>query len=179
MDVIFEPMREGDLDAVMSIERASFSAPWPRSTYAQELRRERLSAYWVIRSLPATGAAPDVQGAPPHAPPILAYGGYWLLDGEAHITTIAVHSAWRRRGLARGLLVRMLGEARKAGVTAATLEVRAGNVVAARLYESLGFEEVGVRRGYYRDNHEDARLLTLHGLDHEVIWRRLKVAAGK
>ncbi len=170
MDVIFEPMRTADLDAVMAIECASFSAPWPRSTYAQELRRKRFSAYWVIRP-----AAP-IDDAGQSAPPLLAYGGYWLMDNEAHITTIAVHGAWRRRGLGQGLLVRMLGQARKAGARASTLEVRASNVAAVALYQRLGFVEVGVRRGYYRDNGEDARLLTLHGLDDGAVWRRLRAA---
>ena len=108
----------------------------------------------------------------------MAYGGYWLLDDEAHITTIAVHPAWRQRGLGRGLLVRMLGQARQAGALSSTLEVRAGNVAAVGLYERLGFVEVGLRRGYYRDNHEDARLLTLHGLDDGAVWRRLRAAAS-
>ena len=97
-------------------------------------------------------------------PPIFAYGGYWLMGEEAHIVVLATHPQWRRRGLAEAVLIEMLAQMRSVDVNEVTLEVRSGNVAAQELYRKLGFEEVGRRKRYYRDNGEDALLLTLFHL---------------
>jgi ribosomal-protein-alanine N-acetyltransferase len=163
--LLFTPMRLADVDTIGQLEQICFPAPWSAATYRRELQHNRFSSYWVIR--PNNGDAPAV------LPPILAYGGYWLMSNEAHIATIATHPQWRRRKLGEWLLLGMIAQARPSGAYAATLEVRLSNLAAQALYEKLGFVEVGVRKRYYRDNGEDARLMTLFNLDDGAVWRRL------
>jgi ribosomal-protein-alanine N-acetyltransferase len=78
--------------------------------------------------------------------------------GEAHVLNVCVHPDWQGRGLGRRILDRLLRLAREHEADTAFLEVRASNTVAQRLYESAGFNEIGVRRGYYpaRVGREDA-----------------------
>jgi [ribosomal protein S18]-alanine N-acetyltransferase len=163
--LLFTPMILADVEAVGVLEPLCFPAPWPASTYRHELRFNRLGFYWVIR--------PE-QGATDSLPPLLAYGGYWLMKPEMHIVTVASHPEWRRRGLAEWLLLEMLAQARSQGAEEATLEVRATNRNAQALYYKLGFQQVGLRKRYYRDNGEDALLLTLDQLGHSGIWRPLE-----
>lgn len=161
----FSPMTQADVDPVMELELRCFSSPWSASTYRHELRSPRAS-YWVVRP------GPDV--APGAAPPILGYGGLWLLGAEAHITTIAVHPEWQRRYLGEWLLLCLIGVAHAHTVQLVTLEVRVHNAPAIALYTKLHFEEVGLRKGYYQDTGEDARLLTLFGLQRPEVWHRVE-----
>lgn len=95
---------------------------------------------------------------------VVAHGGIAILDGDAHITTIAVDPAQQRRGIA-GVLMRHLFLAAAANDCAAiTLEVRASNTAAIALYEQHGMESAGVRPGYYADNGEDAVIMWLDPL---------------
>jgi ribosomal-protein-alanine N-acetyltransferase len=89
----------------------------------------------------------------------------WIIIDEAHIGSIAVHPDYRRRGIGRRILLQALIEAGKKGATMATLEVRRSNLPAQAMYRQLGFSGVGVRPRYYRDNGEDALLMTLQELD--------------
>lgn len=162
---IFVRLSLDDLPALMSIEQASFPTPWSVGTYRSELRN-RTASYWAMR--------PGVQSLPPDAPALLGYAGLWHLGDEAHVTTIAVHPDWRRRHLGEWLLIQLLGAARDRGADSVTLEVRVRNRPAIELYHKLGFKTVGVRRGYYRDTGEDARLLTLSGLHNPPKWSALQ-----
>lgn len=161
---VFAPMTGADLPTVMEMEMASFPSPWSVETYRRELMVHNAS-YWVVRP------GVKVEG---NIPPVLAYAGMWLLGEDAHITTIATHPAWRRRHLGEWLLIRMADVARSHNVSALTLEVRLRNTGAQALYEKLGFIAVGLRRGYYQDTGEDARLLTLYGIDHPSVWEKLQ-----
>ena len=125
-----------------------------------------VAGYLSPRDLPQPellllGTAAEPVETRPDLPPILAYGGYWLLGDEAHIVTIATHPDFRRLGLAEYLLRLMIERAQAGGATDITLEVRMGNRAAQRMYEKLGFVKVGMRKEYYRDNREDALLMTL------------------
>jgi ribosomal-protein-alanine N-acetyltransferase len=160
---IFAPMTSTDLPTVMEMEEVSFPSPWSIDTYRRELT-VRNASYWVVR--------PTVKQE--GVPPVLAYGGMWLLGEDAHITTIATHPDWRRRHIGEWLLINMADVARSHGVSALTLEVRLRNTAAQALYAKLGFIAVGLRRGYYQDTGEDARLLTLYGIDHASVWEKLK-----
>jgi [ribosomal protein S18]-alanine N-acetyltransferase len=139
-----EPMRVEDLAEVQRIELASFSTPWPENAYRSELMTNRLASYLVAR---AGGR-------------IVAYGGMWLMVDEAHITTFAVHPAWRRQRIGERLLLAFLDLARDRRAREATLEVRLSNLAARRLYEKYGFRPVGLRPRYYSDNNEDALIMT-------------------
>ena len=137
-------MQLEDLPAVHAIEQSSFTAPWPPHAYRSELESNRLASYLVAR----------IDGE------IVAYGGMWLMVDEAHITTFAVHPAWRRQRIGERLLLAFLDLASQRGANEATLEVRLSNLPARRLYEKFGFRPVGLRPRYYSDNGEDALIMT-------------------
>jgi [ribosomal protein S18]-alanine N-acetyltransferase len=150
-DVRIEPMRTADLEAVLEIERASFHTPWSRHAFLHELERNRVAGLWVAR-----GGRTGEVGEPA---PVVGYLCLWAVADEVHVTNLAVDPAWRGEGIGRLLLGTLLVHHRASGARRAFLEVRPGNVEARRLYRSLGFQEVGRRRGYYIDTGEDALLL--------------------
>lgn len=150
-DVRIEPMRAADLDAVLGIERASFRTPWSRQAFLHELERNRVAGLWVARGERAAEAS--------GAAPVVGYLCLWAVADEVHVTNLAVDPAWRDEGIGRFLLGTLLARHRAIGARRAFLEVRPDNVPARRLYERLGFQEVGRRRGYYVDTGEDALLL--------------------
>ncbi len=139
-------MQLEDIPAVMEIDREAFPNPWPENTYRYELQKNPASHLLVIE----TREPPNVVGA----------GGYWLIVDEAHISTFAVHPAWRKRGVGKVLLAVLLRQAAALGAVSAMLEVRAGNAAAQALYAGFGFRPVGLRKGYYKNNGEDAVLMT-------------------
>ena len=141
-----EPLTPADLDEVLAIERISFPTPWSRGAFLYEMRQNPAARCWVAR------------GAPP-APSVLGYLCLWEISPEIHITNLAVHPDWRRQGIARALLTATLEDARRRGLTLALLEVRPNNAEALGLYEGLGFQIVGRRKGYYFDTGEDALLM--------------------
>jgi [ribosomal protein S18]-alanine N-acetyltransferase len=150
-------MQIADLDVVQAIERASFSSPWPPNAYRSELETNRLANYLVAR----------VDGE------IVGYGGMWLMVDEAHITTFAVHPAWRRQRIGERLLIAFLDLAVERRAHEATLEVRLSNLAARRLYEKYGFRPVGLRPRYYSDDNEDALIMTTEPLDEQRMRERL------
>ncbi len=105
--------------------------------------------------------------------PIVGYGGFWLMAGEAHISTIAVRPELRRRGIGELLLVTMLDRATELGAEVATLEVRVSNIAAQSLYRKYGFRRVGLRPRYYRNN-EDALIMTTDRLTSASFQSRLQ-----
>jgi ribosomal-protein-alanine N-acetyltransferase len=168
---MFVPMNSTDLPAVMAVEQVAFPTPWSMDTYRRELM-VRNSSYWVVR--PGVKASTKTSVKAGEIPPLFAYGGMWLLGEDAHITTIATHPDWRQRHIGEWLLINLADVARSHGASALTLEVRIHNYPALALYEKLGFVAVGLRRGYYQDTGEDARLLTLYAIDHPSVWNKLK-----
>ncbi len=151
------PMTVADLDAVQRIERESFATPWPEHAYRSEIEMNRLASYLV-------GHIGDE---------VVAYGGIWLMVDEAHITTVAVAPAWRRRGIGAAFVLALLDLARARGARDGTLEVRLSNIAARRLYERFGFRPVGIRPRYYSDNAEDALIMTTDALDGPAMTDRL------
>lgn len=162
-----EPMRVQDIPAVMEIEHQSFSAPWSASAYDYELRYNAMAHYFVARPQVIVPALPSLWQwlrARWHTPspptPIVGHAGFWVMVDEAHISTLATHPAWRRRGIAELLLVAMTERAAELGLRVMTLEVRVSNVTAQALYRKYRFEIVGQRVHYYSDNGEDAWIMT-------------------
>jgi ribosomal-protein-alanine N-acetyltransferase len=96
---------------------------------------------------------------------VVGYGGCWLIAGEAHISTIAIHPNYRGKGLGELLLAGMLQRAIYLGGEYSVLEVRVSNFTARRLYEKYEYETIGRRKGYYRDNGEDALLMEVRPMD--------------
>lgn len=138
-----------DIPAVLEIDRVSFSNPWPERSYRYELTENPAAQLFVAKL---------DDGA------VIAYLGYWLIGDEVHISTFAVQPDLREQGIGEDLLKSALAEAAEKGARIATLEVRESNDPAIALYEKLGFKVIGSRKGYYRDNSEDAILMTLHGI---------------
>ncbi len=136
-------MNEVDVPVVVAIERSSYQFPWSEGIF-----RDCLRVGYICRVI-------EVQDE------IAGYGIMSVGAGEAHILNVCVREDFRGRGLARKVLLYLLDRARHAGMYEAFLEVRPSNTTAARLYRSLGFEQVGVRRGYYQSTtgREDAAVL--------------------
>jgi ribosomal-protein-alanine N-acetyltransferase len=88
----------------------------------------------------------------------------WLLVDEVHIATIATHPDFRRQGIAQALLAQVLKLGVEEGAVSSSLEVRASNLAAQAMYRKFGYEETGRRLRYYKDNGEDAILMTLENL---------------
>ncbi len=137
-----------DLAQVVAIDKASFSLPWPERSFRFEISDNSASRAWVAEE------DGKVVGA------IVA----WLLVDEAHIATIATHPDFRRRGIASKLLSHALRMMMNEGALTSVLEVRESNLAAQEMYRKFGFEESGRRPRYYKDNSEDAILMTLHDL---------------
>lgn len=171
-----EPMRPEDIAAVMDIERVAFTAPWSERAFSYELQFNEMAHYYVARpqSMRALTDAPtaarkslrqrlftsESSRRSDEDAPLVGYGGFWEMVGEAHISTIAVASEWRRRGIGELLLVAMIDAAAEIGARVVTLEVRVSNLGAQALYRKYDFQVVGQRKHYYIDNGEDAYIMT-------------------
>lgn len=135
---------EQDLDGVLEVEAESFANPWTREMYRWELQNPSVCHIYVVRT-------PECR--------VAGFCAFWLVYDEIHINNLAVRPQYRGRGLGTALLQHVLGEAGHLGARRATLEVRASNTDARRLYERLGFYVAGTRPGYYTNPVEDALIL--------------------
>jgi ribosomal-protein-alanine N-acetyltransferase len=147
LPVRFEPAQEGDLDRLVAIEQASFTAPWTRKMFEAELNNQ-FSRLVVARSTEG-GREGEIAG----------YLCLWIVFEELRLMNLAVEAGSRRRGLAKALVLHAASLAHAQGAERAVLEVRASNEAARRLYEGLGFRETAVRAKYYTDPIEDAVLM--------------------
>lgn len=142
-----------DLDAIMAIETSTFE----RDAWSIESMRSEIAnpaaRYLVAETAEATEPATGV----------VAYAGVLAprRSGQADIQTIAVIPAARRSGLGRTLMTALIAEAQTRGAREVFLEVRADNPGAQSLYESLGFEPIAVRAGYYQPDDVDAIVMRL------------------
>jgi ribosomal-protein-alanine N-acetyltransferase len=135
-----------DAAEIAEIEKLCFSSPWSLEDILREIEGNELARYIVC----AAGRR------------VIAYAGLWAVLNEGHITNLAVHPDFRRRGVGAAVLEALLERTRRsAGLTDFTLEVRASNAVAMRLYGPAGFREEGRRRGYYTEPSEDAIIMWL------------------
>lgn len=141
----FRPMKEADIPTVCAIEIESFPTPWTEGAFRNELTSNNF-AHYVIMEDADTGA-------------IAGYGGMWLILEEAHVTNVAVRAPYRGRGLGERLMRELMSKASFLGALRMTLEVRQSNRIAQALYKKIGFHAVGLRRGYYTDNNEDAVIM--------------------
>ena len=135
---------EADLDGVLAVEAESFTNPWTREMYAWELQNRSVCHIYVART-----AACRVAG----------FCAFWLVFDEIHINNVAIRPEYRGRGMGTAVMHHVLAEAARLGARRATLEVRASNTGAIRLYERLGFYVAGVRPHYYSSPVEDALIL--------------------
>jgi ribosomal-protein-alanine N-acetyltransferase len=138
-------MLDADVPAVAAVERASYQFPWSEGIF-----RDCVRVGYLCRVVECAGV-------------VIGHGIVSAGAGEAHILNVCIRPEFRCRGIGRQLLRYLLDRSRALGMTEAFLEVRPSNTTAIRLYQSLGFEQVGVRRGYYQATHgrEDAAVLRL------------------
>ncbi len=142
-----EPLAEEHLNEILAIEKESNGAPWSERSFRNEISHP--NGVFVV--------AKDRDR-------VIGYAGAWFVVDEAHITTVAVDPGHRRKGIGRLLTIHILNAAKEKGMACSTLEVRAGNEAAIKLYEALGFVSTAKRKAYYPDNQEDALVMWLHDL---------------
>lgn len=152
MNVLIRKMTVQDVPAVAQIDQMSFSLPWPEHSFHYEVSDNRVARCFVAEAVDKRLAAMIVS---------------WIVIDELHIATIATHPDFRRHGIGTLILKYALQDAAAGGVRRAFLEVRASNEAALDMYRKFGFEISGRRTKYYKDNGEDAILMTLETLEAE------------
>ena len=182
MSCLIRPMVKKDISQVTEIDREAFSTMWPPVNFNHELTN-RLAYYNVAcdGQKVVTPVKPTItlvpvrtflgfkwpfnckasgSESPEPVEYITGFVGLWMMVDEAHIINIAVRSCVRGKGIGELLLISSVDVATRLKARVLTLEVRASNTPAQNLYTKYGFSEVGVRKGYYTDNKEDALIMT-------------------
>lgn len=137
-------MQKRDIPDIMEIESVSFGEIfWQPEAFMQEIESE-LGNYFT---------AEDEKGK------IVGYCGFWLILDEGHITTIATHPDYRKKGLGERLLQKIIETGYEKNAKWFTLEVRASNIPAQNMYYKYNFKSLGLRKNYYQDNNEDALVM--------------------
>ena len=136
------PMQLQDVAQVAALEQQCFSQPWSLKAFQEVLNTPYRILFVAIDDDIVIGECMLTE-----------------IAGEGEITNVAVNSAFRKKGIARHLMKATLSEGEKRNIAAYTLEVRAGNVAAIKLYESFGFVTEGVRRNFYSKPIEDALIM--------------------
>lgn len=142
-EVVFRPMVLKDIDGVLAVERRAFPTPWSRQAFVTELVDNQFAHYVVVEK--------DNR--------IVGYAGIWLIVDEGHVTNIAVDPDFQGQHLGEALLKELFTICMSRYIMRMTLEVRVSNEVAQNLYRKFGFAGVGIRKGYYTDNGEDALIM--------------------
>jgi [ribosomal protein S18]-alanine N-acetyltransferase len=141
--ITFRNMTVDDLDQVMEVEVNSFTIPWSREAFFNELTKNQFAQYLIV----------EVDQK------VVGYCGVWIIIDEAHITNIALLPEYRGMKLGEALMAKVMELAREMGALRVTLEVRVSNERAQNLYRKFGFEEGAIRKQYYTDNMEDALVM--------------------
>ena len=193
-------MTKKDIPQVTVIDREAFPTMWPPVNFNHELSN-RLAHYAVacdgsqlvtnpipkpgIRLVPVrsflglrwpfrTSPDPDRPAEPEIVEYITGFVGLWIMVDEAHIINIAVRELHRSKGIGELLLIASIDLASRLKASVVTLEVRASNTVAQNLYLKYGFQKMGVRRGYYTDNREDAFIMTTDIITSDLFKSRFR-----
>ena len=141
--MIFAKMTEKHVAQVAELEKICFgTAAWSEKSIASELNNAL--SLWIV-------AVEDEK--------VLGYVGSQTVMGETDMMNVAVHPDYRKQGIATGLITELIGALKKRESHCLTLEVRASNEPAKNLYKMLDFEEIGIRKNYYRNPREDALIL--------------------
>jgi [ribosomal protein S18]-alanine N-acetyltransferase len=138
--IAFRPMEMRDIDQIYEIECKSFSTPWSKEAFYNELTKNNFAFYTVL----------EVGNE------VIGYCGSWVIVDEVHITNIALLPEFRGMKLGEALLCKVMDMVKGMGAKTMTLEVRVSNIAAQSLYRKLGFQDGAIRKQYYTDNMEDA-----------------------
>ncbi len=164
LEIYINDLQYSDLDSLMEIESTAYGEHhWSKDSFANELNN-KVAKYYAVKNNKAE---------------LVGYMGVWNIVDEAHITTIAVKEDFRRMHIAEALIAKMLEDCYNNYIKYITLEVRAGNVPAIKLYEKFGFKSLGVRKGYYQDNGEDALIMWTENIFHDAFKNNLKNVVEK
>ena len=144
----FKYMTKDHIDDIMEIEKHSFATPWSRKSIEGELKNK--FAIYIVA----------IEGNK-----VVGYGGMWHVVTEGHITNIAVHKDYRKRGIGNAIVKRLVDIAIEKEMIGLTLEVRPSNEAALAVYKKNGFKLEGIRKEYYEDNKEDAYIMWLRLLE--------------
>ena len=143
-EIYINPMTEDDIEEVVKIEEAAYGPHhWAKSSFYDEMSNN-LAKYYTAKT---------------PAGELVGYAGTWHIIDEGHITTIAVKKDYLRNHIGEAIIHKILEDCYENGVKYLTLEVRASNIPAIKLYEKYGFQSLGTRKGYYQDNNEDALIM--------------------
>lgn len=142
--VRYRKMEIADVEAVYAIELATFPTPWTRDSFYYEMTENQYAHYLIAED---------------NASNIIGFCGIWLVIDAAQITNVAVVESVRGQGIGEGLMREALRISKEATMDTMSLEVRVTNTVAQNLYRKLGFQDGGIRKGYYTDNQEDALVM--------------------
>lgn len=141
-NLVICPFEEKYLKEILSIENLSFAVPWTKDSMEKELTN-KFAKYIVIKLNTL----------------VIGYGGMWIILDEGHITNIAVHPEFRKIGAGKKIIEGLISICKEKNISSLTLEVRASNYIAKKLYTKFGFIEEGIRKNYYNDNNEDAIIM--------------------
>ena len=156
------PMRRRHVREVAAVEQENQPHPWSAEVFRKELAMGD-QRHYVVATV---------------GPRVVGYGGLFFAADEAHVTNLSVADGVRRQGVATRMMLALVDAALERGVTALTLEVRAGNTAAQGLYRRFGLAPAGVRRAYYQPNDEDALVMWAHDIDATTYGERLARIRG-
>jgi len=139
----YREMTEKDILSVVDIEKESFGTPWTEEIFEHEMNGNDYAHYLVA-----------VDGER-----VIGHCGMWIVLDECQITNVAVRPELRGKGIGEGLMRKAITFSYEMGVSLMTLEVRVSNEPAQNLYRKLGFQDGGIRKKYYSDDHEDALVM--------------------
>ncbi|MER2090036.1 MAG: ribosomal protein S18-alanine N-acetyltransferase [Sporosarcina sp.] len=141
--VVYREMVRGDIPSVVEIENEAFATPWTEEVFEHEMTGNDYAYYVVAVSREE----------------VIGHCGMWVVMDECHITNVAVRKHMRGNGIGEALMKEAIEHCRKNEVRLMTLEVRMTNTTAQNLYRKLGFQDGGIRKNYYSDDHEDALVM--------------------
>ena len=197
MSYYVRQMGREDVAQVNEIDREAFPTQLPPPDYRRELQNP-LSRLIVACDENKTPPEPEIKtpnasgllskmrqfwrrerfwGSKPrphNSDYILGFASIWVMADEAHLTNIAVRKQLQRQGIGELLLISMIDRIAKLKAEFITLEVRVSNISAQRLYQKYGFNQVGIRPGYYTDNREDALLMTTEKISSATFQARFQ-----
>ena len=142
-EISYREMGVEDIPSVVEIEKESFATPWTTEAFEHELTKNDHANYVVA----------VYEGE------VIGHCGMWIVVDECHITNVAVRKHLRGNGIGEALMKESIALCIEKEVRLMTLEVRMSNITAQNLYRKLGFQDGGIRKNYYTDDHEDGLVM--------------------